>query len=166
MTQTVPQLSKLDSYLEGLTAVRQFLTEHPALPPVLSIFGDSVHLHLFPHDLPDDADIRGEFARHARTVMAGAPIGSVVKETTDSFMQISRKFGRVELVLQAAREVVCEKRVIGVEKVQVPDPDAPLVEVEREIVAWDCTPILADDRATAAAHYSALADEAKAEVSA
>lgn len=141
------QLTKLDEYIEGLTAARQFLGEHPELPPILAVYGDSVHLHLFEHNLPPGTDIRAEFAQHARTFMAGAPVGTVTKDATDSFMTIVRTFGAVSLHLQADRDVVCEAKVVGRETVEVVDPNAPTITVERDVIEWDCHPILADTKA-------------------
>lgn len=40
--------------------------------------------------------------------------------------------------LSAGREVVCERVVVGTRKTMAPDPRAPLVEVEEEIVEWRC----------------------------
>jgi hypothetical protein len=54
----------------------------------------------------------------------------------------------VELV--AWRSAVCERVVVGKETVEVPDPDAPTIEVERDIVEWRCQPILADREPQAA----------------
>jgi hypothetical protein len=50
--------------------------------------------------------------------------------------------GQVALRVVADREAVCERVVVGTETVQVPDPDAPLVAVEREVVEWSCQPVL------------------------
>jgi hypothetical protein len=44
----------------------------------------------------------------------------------------------VEYGLFSLREAVCTRRVIGTETVLEPDPDAPMIEVVREIVEWDC----------------------------
>ena len=44
----------------------------------------------------------------------------------------------IEYCLFASRLAVCTKRVTGTEKVMAPAPDAPMVEVEREVVEWDC----------------------------
>lgn len=57
---------------------------------------------------------------------------------------VQRDFGAgVELQHQAVRDEVCTARVVGTETVTVPDPEAPLVEVERDIIEWDCGPLLA-----------------------
>jgi hypothetical protein len=39
---------------------------------------------------------------------------------------------------------VCERRVVGVETVEIPDPQAPMVKQTREVVEWVCAPILGE----------------------
>lgn len=68
----------------------------------------------------------------------------------EGFMLIARDFGgNVVLKLIADREQVCTKRVVGTETVEVPDPTAlalvPTITQEREIVEWDCDPVLAPE---------------------
>ena len=60
---------------------------------------------------------------------------------------LRRKFGPVELSVLASRDQVCERKVVGVEVVEIPDPDAPRVTVEREVVEWTCAPVLAKAQA-------------------
>lgn len=162
METTVPRLAELDEMIEGLTAARQFLDEHPDLPDVTSVYGQVIHLWLHRYDMPGasmterDEECRRRFARAARILMAGAPIGSIKKDSSDVAQSISRSFGKVRLSLHASREAVCERRVIGTETVQVPDPAAPTVEVEREIIEWVCAPILPEDRTKTGAHYAAV----------
>lgn len=135
-------LAELDAIVNGLTEVREFLAAHPDLPRILGVYGSIVYLHLFDMDVKEGVDMREEYARCARILMAGAPVGSVEKDASESYQQIKRKFGKVELILQADRNVVCERRVIGTKVVEIPDPAAPKVTVEREIVEWECAPIL------------------------
>lgn len=94
-----------------------------------------------------------EMAIATRIVTAGAPIGAVTKTTGDEYIRVTRTFGAANLEAWTARATTCERKVVGVETVMVPDPEhvVPLVAVEREIVEWDCTPILtaADARTVA-----------------
>ena len=166
-------VDRIDEVIAGYQAIRDFLAEHPDLPEAsASNYGPEVSMWLHRYaaegDTPEEQDqyIRTEFARCARILLAGAPVGSIRKDVSDYSQSIVRSFGPVSLIVYASRDAVCEKRVIGTEKVQVPDPAAPTVEVEREIVEWVCAPILPDEREVAAAHYADLADEAKAQVSA
>lgn len=83
-----------------------------------------------------------ELARAARLLAAGAPIGAVRKNVDDNYARITRSFGSVELEAWTAREQVCERVEDGVETVEIPDPDAPTVTVERTRYRWECKPIL------------------------
>lgn len=83
-------------------------------------------------------------ANVTRLLSAGAPFGSVRKQYDDKYLRVFRMFGTVEVEAWTMRELVCERRVVGFETVEVPDPDAPLVTVEREIVEWACHPILSE----------------------
>lgn len=40
------------------------------------------------------------------------------------------------------RDNVCERVITGKEIVEMPDPDAPKVKVERDVVEWVCPPSL------------------------
>lgn len=139
----------LDEVIDGYTAIRDFLADHITLPDATpSNYAPEVQMWLHRYtaegDTQDERDewVRAEFARCARILMSGAPVGSVKKDSNEFSQSITRRFGKVELTLYASREAVCERKVVGVEKVQVPDPDAPTIEVEREIVEWECAPIL------------------------
>jgi hypothetical protein len=79
-----------------------------------------------------------------RLVKAGAPIGSTEKNYGDEIAKVIRRFGAATVEVYALRDNVCERRVVGFETVEVPDPDAPLVTVEREVVEWACHPILSE----------------------
>lgn len=54
-------------------------------------------------------------------------------------------FEREGYRITVKREAVCVRRVVGSEKVTLPAVEArPERTVEREVVEWDCEPILAD----------------------
>lgn len=53
-------------------------------------------------------------------------------------------YDKVKISLNAPRETVCTKRVVGTETVTVPAVEAkPEHTEERDIVEWDCVPLLA-----------------------
>ena len=55
----------------------------------------------------------------------------------------SRGHGYNRVRVEADREKVCTRKVVGTETVEVPDYDnAPKRTVEREVVEWDCPPSL------------------------
>ena len=60
-------------------------------------------------------------------------------------------FEREGYSITVKREAVCTRRVVGTETVTLPAVEAqPERTVEREIVEWDCEPVLAVDAVTAA----------------
>lgn len=85
-------------------------------------------------------------ARAARCLMAGAPVGSITKVTTEDhdigWVKVRRQFGTAFVEAWTPRDIVCERVVTGVETVEVPDPAAPKVTVERELVEWRCGSVL------------------------
>lgn len=85
-----------------------------------------------------------EIAEVVRAISKGAPIGQVRKYAGDNFMTYVRKmrYGKASVQLMVAREVVCVSRVVGTKTVEVPDPDAPKVTKEVEVLEWDCLPLL------------------------
>lgn len=85
-----------------------------------------------------------EMATVTRKLTAGAALGEIRKVNDDGYARVFRRFGsHVELEVWAPRSAVCERVVVGTETVEIPDPDAPKVTVEREVVEWRCSPLLA-----------------------
>lgn len=85
-------------------------------------------------------DTAADLARVSRAIG-----GRWDKRESDTLFALHREIADgifVELV--ASRGQVCERVVVGTETVEVPDPDAPKVTVERDVVEWRCAPILAD----------------------
>lgn len=141
-TPTTTGFEDIDATIAGLQALAAWREAHPEI---------SGHLYAGTSFLVTDSNNKGlspaEIVRH---IAHGALIGDITKKPGTSnpeIMFIDRQFGgEVEISYQASRDQVCTRRVTGVETVEVPDPDAPLVKVEREIVEWDCEPILAGAR--------------------
>lgn len=70
--------------------------------------------------------------------------GAFEKNYVGGYFELIRRFtGGVTYIMNAAREEVCTAVVVGTETVTVPDPAAPKVEVERDVVEWKCHPLLA-----------------------
>jgi hypothetical protein len=62
------------------------------------------------------------------------------------------KLGLLDLTVNVDRPAVCERVVVGTETVTIPAVEAQPARTEtREIVRWDCRPLLADDQAETAA---------------
>jgi len=128
----------IDATIAGLHALAAWRNAHPEIDGILSGTIYIVTDWRNPDATP--ADI-------VRAISDGAAFGSVTKTPGNAnplIMFIDRKFSdSVKIQYQADRDEVCTRRVTGTETVQVPDPDAPLITVEREVVEWDCAPILA-----------------------
>lgn len=128
----------IDAAIASLQALAAWRTAHPEIGLYRSSTGSTWLVD-------PGTEATCEAAMIVRAVADGAPIGTVTKHAVgDDALFVTRDFGNgVFLTFIADREEVCTRRVVGTETVQVPDPDAPLVTVEREIVEWDCAPILA-----------------------
>ena len=138
---TITGFDDIDATIAGLQALAAWRTSHPEIRCSLTGTGA---LCIF------DAINRREGLTPAdivRALVDGAPIGTIDKHLggdDDELMFVIRSFGgNVTAMYHTGREQVCTRRVVGTETVEVPDPDAPLVTVEREIVEWDCGPLLA-----------------------
>ena len=93
------------------------------------------------------AQTREAFASAERAMAAGAPKGAVQKLPSDSgnYMVATRMLGAVQIEVRTARENVCERRQVGVQEVEVPDPSAevPMVTEQQPVYEWVCEPTLA-----------------------
>jgi len=138
-TDTEPRpavLDTADQYLRGVSALRDHLASHPALAKEATLYnGDRCLAAAWDPE---------EFAAFVRDLKDGAALGTVTKKADDSYETVSRAFSEtVRFDVIIARSKVCERVQVGTEVVEVPDPDAPKVTVERPVYAWDCKPVLA-----------------------
>jgi hypothetical protein len=139
ITETSP-IAKARQVIADTTLALDHIEKHAAaLPPWTRPYltGDRILL------AATDAD---ELAALTRILTDGAPIGTVTKRNDDDFARVTRRFGAVTVEAHCARDKACTARVVGTETVEIPDPAAPKITVERDIVEWDCKPILALDR--------------------
>lgn len=83
-----------------------------------------------------------QLAAVARILADRAPLGAVEKDQDDDYARVTRRFGTVFVEAYAQRETVCERIEVGTETVEVPDPDAPKVTIERPVYEWRCAPLL------------------------
>ena len=138
---------QIDEFIVGLTAIRDWMDNHPEIVfAVTSVRGGGVDAQIASYG----AGAPERFAAATRALMEGAPLGSIHKDmrAESSLATVRRDFGATYLDIYTHRAAVCEKVVVGTETVAVPDPAAPLINVEREIIRWDCSPILADKAVT------------------
>lgn len=117
-------------YVDGLRALADFIEARPDLCPTYS----TVQINIFADGEGDE--LRADFARLVRLVGRGE------KCATDTWFNFVRKFGPHELHITARRVDVCERVVVGVDEVEVPDPEAvaalPKVVQQVERVEWVC----------------------------
>lgn len=150
-----PADSARAAFTAGLREIADFLDAHPEVPlpnigsyphedsgyvPTLTAFAS-----LAARDGRSQLDIMRAAARAmGRSGTKGLAIGP------DPGFVVYRRFGGIHLVIEADREEVCERVVVGTHQVteEVPDPDvvaaAPLVTRTRvvEDVRWECRPLL------------------------
>lgn len=120
------------AYLDGLRAYTALLTEQPVLANHVARYHNTERFLLY----AADAD---EF----RTLVHAVG-GDRDKNADDNYLTISRWFGPIEVQVYTSRDQVCTRRQVGVETVEVPDPTAPKVKIDRPVYEWDCTPVLND----------------------
>ena len=138
---TITGFDDIDATIAGLQALAAWRTSHPEIQCSLT---STVTLCIYDGSNRRDGLTPADIVR---ALVDGAPLGTIDKHLggdDDELMFVTRSFGgNVTASYHTDREEVCTRRVVGTETVEVPDPDAPLVTVEREIVEWDCGPLLA-----------------------
>lgn len=122
-------------YTDGLRQLADLLDENPDVPLPYQGTRESMPIAIFCFE-----DAKAVLAKLARR------LHGVSKEPDGEYYDLAGRLAGLEIRVTARRSDVCEKVVIGTETVteMVPDPDAPLVEVTREVeqVEWICSPIL------------------------
>lgn len=141
---------QIGAWQDGLAEIAGFFAENPHLVvDTPSLLGARLQIQV-----GCGRDAPAEMAKWAKALAVGQPKGAVEKKYDDHYLRLTREFGAVTLEVWATRDLVCERVVVGTETVEVPDPDAlaavPTVPVEREVVEWRCSPLLADGTAVSA----------------
>lgn len=137
-------LHKLQEHIASLAPVMQWLGQHPELDDLTMSFPLADRFSMYVPGFEDDSAER--FATAVRALKDGAPIGTVRRTDDDNHTRFSRDFGAVTVSIYTYRDAVCERIVVGTETVEVPDPNAPTISVERDVVRWECRPVLAGDQ--------------------
>lgn len=158
LTGSVPPLTKGEGmtddkakieryeFVEGLRALADFYDHNPDFPLPSNVHVDRASPPYVLSFMSSEYRDAAAYAQHVSCLG-----GARDKEERDysvngggSYLDTVRELSpTVRVGVTTYRETVCEKRVVGTEKILVPDPSAPLVEVEHEIVEWDCKPVLA-----------------------
>lgn len=110
--------SKQRAYIDGLRALVQRLEESPELVDAHGMGQVSLDLFYFnPEELRAASKLLG---------------GQREKRFTGGFFEIVRSFGPHEIVLNLAREEVCERVVVGTEHI----PASPAHDID--VIEWRC----------------------------
>lgn len=117
-------IDKATAAAEGLRAFADSIERHPELARTLDYSRLTV--------IADDAD---DFAYLVRALG-----GKRTKNPQSWYLHVTRSFGPLNVGIAGVR--VCERVVVGTETVEIPDPNAPKVTVEQDIVEWKCPPVL------------------------
>lgn len=135
-------------YIAGLRALADLLETKPDLPLPDT---HEVYWHLFSGHTTalEHIDLPAQKAEAARIVRLLG--GTVDKWETGDLYRFRRHLHGWAAEVVVDRPAVCERVVVSAEVVtkQVPDPNAPLVEVRETVeqVEWRCKPLLAEDEA-------------------
>lgn len=127
----------------GFRRAADLIEQHPDLAkPAVS---DDGHLMwwLYSFDCPEGVPAMVAAIRRA----VG---GKWDKREAQGLSEPEMVFEREGYVITVKRDAVCTRKVVGTETVTLPAVEAlPERTVEREIVEWDCEPVLAGAEATA-----------------
>ena len=121
-------------YAQGLRDLADWVEAHPEI------------------DLPDESI--SVFSKHtkeeaAKVLLALTPCK---KDYSGDLFTLSRSFGHVRLKFLFVRSAVCTRRVVRTEEVPeeiIPEkvePEQVIAAHTKEIVEWDCDPILAETK--------------------
>lgn len=126
--ESITPEAKRTIFCDSLRDVADFYEQHPGFPIPAKVDGFLAYVGSY-----GGVEVPTRFAELAS--MLG---GCRTKDSDDNWFRVFRYFGPFTVEVYAEREAVCERIVVGTEKVEVPDPDAPKVTVEREVVHWRC----------------------------
>lgn len=135
--------------VEALRQVADLLEQHPDLPQpyVTSSYAGRVDARWY---LSIDSPGAPAEQRATAQQIIRAIGGHWDKDIRDDEVRFTAKLGLLDLDVQVVREAVCTRRVVGTEEVTIPAVEARPERTEvREVVEWDCQPILADEQVSA-----------------
>lgn len=136
-------LQRRSDYVNGLRQLADALEQHDEIP--LPYHGTSSPITLMFFDY--DKDNRAAMAATVRAL----PAARLTKVVDDTYFDLDGDLSGLKIKLAAHRNAVCERVVVGTETVTVPAQPAveaqPEQVVDREVVEWRCTPLLAESAA-------------------
>jgi hypothetical protein len=126
-----------DELVQGLRDLADFLERPESVALPIEMYGHKIDQWIY------NEDDQGRSAKENMKKIVKI-LGSCKKDYSSSMMLVTKEFGPVKLEFATSRDGVCTKRVVETKKV----PKQRYVEIpgefdEREVVEWDCDPILA-----------------------
>lgn len=125
-----------------LRAAAALIEQHPDIPaPMVTAYtSGAVELDWFVN--------HGDDQRVTMQAIRRALGGAWDKTTSAAYFNLTTERDGLQLSILADREEVCTRRVVGTEVVTVPAVEAQPERTEvREVVEWDCEPVLAGESA-------------------
>jgi hypothetical protein len=135
-------MSRREEFIQGMRDLASWFEDNPEIP-IPSYRQVVIENWVWGGENDED----GESAKQELLRLMGAGEGPWVKDYTGSYLEVRREFGPCRYVLTVNREEVCTKRVVGTKTVKRRDPalveQVPIIDVEEDVVEWDCHPLLA-----------------------
>ncbi len=127
------------AYIDGLRALAAVLEQHPEVPLPYHGAADSYSPLLI--------GFYGSTAREQLAAAVRAMPCAWTKDVSGKWLNLNGHLAGLHLQMYAARDVVCTRRVTGVEDREVEEEVTPavtrMVVKPVEVVTWDCGSLLA-----------------------
>lgn len=128
--------------VDRLRVATDLIAAHPNLPTPCVFAYSSGHVEVTWQLM--NGDVRNDQKSAAQQIIRAIG-GEWRKNPWDDRFDFEQDYNGVALQIFTNRDQVCTRRVIGTETVTVPAVEARPERTEvREIVEWDCTPVLAE----------------------
>jgi hypothetical protein len=126
------------TFAQSLRAIADWYDAHPEIEPPLHAVSVAI----------------SETDSHEHALALAKALAPCRKEYSDTLLVLSRVFGQIEMRHVFYRSAVCERVVLGKESV----PERIIPAHEREIVEWECHPLLASESQVLAHAVGEMAD--------
>jgi hypothetical protein len=144
MTETATSTTTAPSQADLLQIATDLIRAHSDLLPRPCVFAYSSGKVKVTWQLMHSDDTRDDQKAAAQQIIRAVG-GEWRKKPWDDRFDFEREFCGIKVEIYASREQVCTRRVVGTETVTVPAVEAQPERTEvRELVEWDCTPVLAE----------------------
>lgn len=128
--------AKASAVVAGFRRAADLIEAHPGFVPPSVLNDGDLRWWLYSYECPEGVPAMVAAIRRA----VG---GKWNKAETPGIGEPEMTFSREGYAITVKREAVCVRRVVGTETVTLPAVEAaPERTVDREVVEWDCEPIL------------------------